>query len=185
MRALATRVDVAGLHARRHLNALLEKAAQDTIDGAGHGNAGHGCGNLAGAHDVANLEDWFKDAVCGGAQHTVRRMTGNDAGDTGVGSGRAIPDDLAEEMPSISLDDRIAILARIKARANANDIRSHGPFRTEVLLGEDGIDDNLRLQFRNALTLGVDEDRDVTTDDDRTSLRAGAGKTSANALDLT
>ena len=115
MRPLATRVDVAGLHARRHLNALLEKAAQDTVDGASHGNAGHGRGNLAGTHDVANLEDRLKNAVCGSAQYAVRRMTGDDARDTGVGSGWTIPDDLAEEMPSIGLDDRITILARIKA----------------------------------------------------------------------
>lgn len=86
MRALATRVDVAGLHARRHFNAPLQKAAQDTVDGASHGNAGHGRGNLAGAHDVTNLKDRLKDAVYGSAQNAVRGVTGDDARNTVLGA---------------------------------------------------------------------------------------------------
>ena len=71
--------------------------------------------------------------------HPLFAVTANDAGDAGIGSRCAFPQDSSQVVAPLGFDDCIHILSGNKSGTQGQGDRSHVPIGSQVLLGKNGI----------------------------------------------
>ena len=103
----------------------------------------------------------MEDPVVRRAQHPLAGEAADEAGDIRVRDRLARADDAAEGMAAHGLDDRVAVLPRAEAGADADDERRVGDCGAEILFCEDRVDHHVRPQPRAADGPGVGEHGDL------------------------
>ena len=155
---MAARVHVAGLHAARDGHALLQKPADDAVDGCHHGLARHGSADGAGLDLVADLDARGEGAVGRGAQDALTSVAADEAGDGRVGQGRAGVVDATQVVAAHGLHGGVHVHLGGEARAHADDHGGHAARGAEVALGQNGVNEDVRMQVGDAGGLRVRHD---------------------------
>lgn len=110
-------VDITQLKSACDLRAGSDEAAQNTADrGDDRRRADLSYGGTA-VHAIANSPIAREHAAHGRAQHTCFGVSGNVAGNTGVGFGTAFHEDAAKVVPPIGFNNEMTVAPGSKARA--------------------------------------------------------------------
>ena len=136
---LAARVNIAGLHALFDAHAVVQHAAQHAADGALHRCAVDKTDGLALLDRVADAVDGSKNAVARRAQHALARKAADESGNICIRDRAAGVDDTPERVAAHRFHNRVAVLARCKARADAHNDGRVSDLRAKVALGKDSV----------------------------------------------
>ena len=180
---LTARVHVARLHALFDGDAVVQHAAQHTADGTLHRLTLDKADGLALLDRVADAVDGSKNAVARRAQHALARKAADEAGNVRVRQCAAGVDDAPERVAAHRLDDRVAVLPRREAGADAHDDRRVVDLRAEIALGKNRVHERVRRELLATGALRVGQNRQRTLAQQLLRLRGILRAHGAQALD--
>jgi hypothetical protein len=148
-------VHVANLAAGVHRQAVVQEAAQHTID-PGNDSMSRNLGDpLTGPHQVADAALAHKEAADWRSQHSPGCLAPHLAGYASVGLCLSVVDDPPQIVASHGIYDGVAVSSSGEARAQRHHDWCVGDFRASVALGYDRVYDDVGAKPLHDLRLRI------------------------------